>query len=281
VTYQESNRQAWDELARGNSQFATVATDAECLQPLLTLDKRGWLPGSVKGLDVLCLAAGGGWQSVLYAAAGARVTVLDISPEMLKRDEEQARLRKLEIRTVQGTMDNLSGFSSESFDIVHQPVSTCYVPRIRDVYQGIAHVLRDQGLYISQHKQPGSLQIVERDRQDRYVLGIPYYHADPLPQVADTAYREPGAVEYLHRWEQLLGELCRAGFVIEDIVEPRRGDPAARPGNFRHRGMYAAPYVRIKGRRVRQKVAPHGSAIWIPESPNPASGPGIGGHHAG
>lgn len=265
MNYQEANRHAWDELARTNSLFANVATDEECRQPLLTLDRRGWLPGSVKGLDVLCLAAGGGWQSILYASAGARVTVVDLSTEMLMRDDEQARRRNLDIRIVHGSMEDLIGFPAESFDIVHQPVSTCYIPRIREVYQGISHVLRDQGLYISQHKQPQSLQIAERDGQDRYVLGIPYYHTDPLPVVPDTAYREPGAVEYLHRWEQLLGELCRSGFVIEDIVEPKRGDPAARPGNFRHRGMYVAPYVRIKARRMRQKSTPHGPLLWIPE----------------
>src|SRR5690606_26498824 len=138
-------------------------------------------------------------------------------------------------------------------DIVHQPVSTCYIPRIRDVYAGIAHVLRDGGIYISQHKQPTSLQVVTRDSSDRYVIGIPYYHNDPLPAVPDTSYREPGAVEYLHRWEQLIGELCRSGFVVEDVVEPRRGDPNARPGHFRHRGMYVAPYVRIKARRVKSR----------------------------
>jgi len=267
MSYQQANQQAWDQLARANSQFAAVATDQECAQPLLTLDTRGWLPGSVKGLDVLCLAAGGGWQSILYASAGARVTVVDLSQEMLKRDSEQAEKRGLDVRVVQASMDDLSQFGEAAFDIVHQPVSTCYVPRIADVYAQIARVLRDRGLYISQHKQPTSLQLAERDARDRYVLGVPYYHSDPLPPLPDTAYREPGAQEYLHRWEQLVGELCRNGFVIEDLVEPRRGDPTARPGHFRHRGMYVAPYVRMKARRIRAQDVAERSAIWIPENP--------------
>ncbi len=266
MSYQQANRQAWDQLARANSQFAKVATDEECAQPLVTLDSRGWLPGSVKGLDILCLAAGGGWQSILYASAGAKVTVLDISEEMLKRDRDEAEKRGLDIRVVQGTMDDLSQFEEASFDLVHQPVSTCYVPRIADVYVQIGRVLRDRGLYISQHKQPTSLQLAERDSRDRYVLGVSYYHADPLPALSDTAYREPGAVEYLHRWEQLVGELCRNGFVIEDLVEPRRGDPNARPGHFRHRGMFVAPYVRIKARRIRTRDEDARSSIWVPDA---------------
>lgn len=264
MRYQQANQQAWDQLALSNSQFAAVATDAECAQPLLTLDTRGWLPGSVKGLNVLCLAAGGGWQSILYACAGANVTVFDLSPEMLRRDREQAEKRGLKIRIEQGSMDDLSRFDEESFDIVHQPVSTCYIPVIQTVYENVARVLKTGGLYISQHKQPTSLQIVDRDPFNRYILGVSYYQSGSLPSVKDTAYREPGAEEYLHRWEQLVGDLCRSGMVIEDLVEPRRGDPAAKPGHFRHRGMVAAPYVRIKARRRRDPVEER-SRIWVPE----------------
>lgn len=268
MPHHDANRRAWDKLARDNSQFARVASDEECANPLLTLDTRGWLPGSVKGLDVLCLASGGGWQSILYALAGANVTVVDLSAEMLKLDEQQASVRNVHVRTVQASMDDLSPLGDESFDLVHQPVSTCYVPRVRDVYAEVARVLRDRGLYISQHKQPTSLQIVERDRLNRYVLGISYYQSDPLPAVPDTSYREPGAVEYLHRWEELVGELCRAGFIIEDLREPRRGDPKAQPGHFRHRGMFVAPYVRIKARRIRTPAPETAPRIWMPDSGN-------------
>ncbi|MCA8997914.1 MAG: class I SAM-dependent methyltransferase [Planctomycetaceae bacterium] len=265
-SYRDANQRAWDDLVRSQSQFAKVATDEECAQPLLTLDSKGWLPGSVKGLDVLCLAAGGGWQSILYACAGARVTVVDLSAEMLALDESEARRRNLSVTLLQASMDDLSELRDSSFDIVHQPVSTCYVPRIRDVYAEVSRVLRDQGIYISQHKQPTSLQLVDRDNRNRYVIGIPYYHSDPLPAIVDTAYREAGAVEYLHRWEQLVGELCRAGFVIEDLTEPLRGDPKAKPGSFRHRGMYVAPYVRIKARRISERAAGAHPLIWIPDS---------------
>jgi hypothetical protein len=120
-------------------------------------------------------------------------------------------------------------------------------------------------VYISQHKQPTSLQIAERDARDRYVLDIEYYRDGPLPPVSDTSYREAGACEYLHRWEQLVGLLCRAGFVIEDLVEPRRADPAAPPGHFGHRGRFTPPYVRLKARRLRTpRTIPEARSIWTP-----------------
>lgn len=266
MQFREQNRHAWDHLARSGSQFAKVATDAECAQPLLSLDSRGWLPGSVRGLDVLCLAGGGGWQSILYASAGANVTVADLSPAMLQLDEREAARRNLRVRTLDTSMDDLSALGDASFDIVHQPVSTCYVARLAPVYREIARVLRIGGLYISQHKQPTSLQIVDRDEQNRYRIGISYYTNDPLPNVVDESYREGGTVEYLHRWEDLVGGLCRTGFVIEDLVEPRRGDPRAKPGHFRHRGMFIPPYVRIKARRVESHTTLGSrSPIWVPD----------------
>ncbi len=259
------NAAAWNRMADGGSQFAHVATDDECRDPLKTLDSRGWLPASVHGLNVLCLAAGGGWQSILYAAAGANVTVVDLSPSMLKRDEREAAKRNLSVRLVEASMDDLSMLAEKSFDIVHQPVSTCYVPDVSRVYVEIARVLRAGGLYISQHKQPVCLQITNRTPRDRYVIGLPYYQDGPLPQTEDRSYREPGTVEFLHRWDQLIGELCRAGFVLEDLREPYRGDPAAKPGDFRHRGRFVPPYVRLKARRNGEVAAEESRpGLWTP-----------------
>ena len=267
TAYQDHNRAAWNRMVDRGTPFAKIATDAECQNPLEVLDTRGWLPKSVSGLDVLCLAAGGGWQSILYAAAGARVTVVDISPAMLRQDQQEAARRNLSVTTHEGSMDNLSMLRDESFDIVHQPVSTCYVHHIAAVYREVARVLRDGGLYISQHKQPASAQVTHHTAEFQYVLGIEYYHKGALPAAEDISYREQGTFEYLHRWEQLVGELCRSGFVLEDLREPYRADPDAPPGHYKHRSRYVPPYVRMKARRKRRE--PNGlestpSKIWTP-----------------
>ena len=258
------NRNAWNRLAESGSVFAKVATDDECRNPLATLDGRGWLPRSVEGLDVLCLASGGGWQGILYAAAGARVTIVDLSPEMLKLDEREAARRGLNVQLVEASMDELGPLGEASFDIVHQPVSTCYVPNVVAVYREVARVLRVGGLYLSQHKQPASLQVTHRDSKDRYVLGIQYDHEGPLPAVPDRSYRESGAVEFLHSWSDLIGGLCRAGFVMEDLAEPVRADSMAAAGEIGHRGRHVPPYVRIKARRAAREAPSAGPPLWIP-----------------
>lgn len=264
MSHLTQNRVAWNRLANG-SPFSKVATDEECRAPLATLDSRGWLPKSVVGLNVLCLAGAGGWQSILYAAAGANVTVVDLSPEMLWLDQQESKKRGLTVRTIEASMDNMAMLEDASFDIVHQPVSTCYVRDLAGTYREIARVLRDAGLYISQHKQPTSLQISHRDDEDRYVIGVEYYRDGPLPSVSDDSYRESGTTEFLHRWDDLIGELCRSGFVLEDLREPYRADHKAAPGHFGHRGRFIPPYVRMKARRVARTVGTEPtSRIWTP-----------------
>lgn len=244
-----------------------MATDEECANPLAALDGRGWLPASVRGLDVLCLAAGGGWQSILYAAAGANVTVVDLSPSMLALDDREARRRGYSITIIEASMDDLAPLRDESFDIVHQPVSTCYVPDVNAVYREVARVLRDGGLYISQHKQPASLQVSHRDERDRYTIGIEYYHEGPLPLVDDTSYRERGATEFLHCWEDLVGGLVRAGLMLLDLREPVRADRRAQPGHFGHRGRFVPPYVRMLAKRAprgAQSQQQPAARLWMP-----------------
>jgi len=271
VDYQTSNRAAWNHLADSHSQFARTATDQDVAEPLRVLDGRGWLPGDLKGADVLCLASGGGWQSILYAAAGANVTVADLSDSMLRLDEREADRRGLSVRVLQASMDDLSVLHDSSFDIVHQPVSTCYVPDVQAVYAEVARVLRDDGIYISQHKQPTSLQVSHRTERHQFVIGVEYYHEGPLPRLQDQAYREAGATEYLHRWQDLVGGMCRAGLVIEDLCEPKRADPRVDVSHFGYRGRFVPPYVRIKARRSPRTKQPPGAqqsgskgSLWLP-----------------
>lgn len=252
----EHNRRVWDDRARQRLAHTRTAACRELDDPLKAIDGRGWIGGSLKGRRVLCLAGGGGLQSVLYAAAGAEVTVADISPVMLEQDCLMAAERSLKVRTIETSMDDLSMLGDASFDMVTQPVSTCYVPDLLKVYREIARVLVVGGLYLSQHKQPASLQAGATPLPGGYVIIRGYYQKGPLPPLpGDFEHREKGTLEYVHRWEELVGSLCRCGFVIEDLQEPRHGESAAKSGTFRHRSQYLPPYVAIKARRIGKEAS--------------------------
>ena len=252
-------------MVRDRQRFTRPARDEDFVDPLKTIDGLGWLGTRIHGQRVLCLAAGGGKHGPLYAAAGANVTVVDISPAMLELDREVAAERRLELRTVEASMDDLRCFTAGEFDLVVQPVSTCYVPQIVPVYAEVARIVKPGGLYISQHKTPQSLQAEVAAAAKGYELTEPYYRTGPLPAVVGSRHREEGTLEYLHRWEELLGLLCRAGFAIEDLVEPPHAKPDAAPGSWEHRSQFVAPYVRIKARRTGTSSPQTASSrLWLP-----------------
>jgi SAM-dependent methyltransferase len=269
----KQNREAWDQRAEQRLAHTETAGDAQFANPWTYLDDCGWLGRNVSGQRVLCLAAGGGWHGPLFASVGARVTVVDLSPAMLERDKAVAAERNLALHLLQASMDDLTPLGEASFDLIIQPVSTCYVPDINRVYREVARVAAPGALYISQHKQPANLQagsvpssFAIRNSSlpiSAYPVTEPYYRSGPLPPAEPgVLHRETGTLEYLHRWDDLAGGLCRAGFVIEDVAEPRHGDPHAPPGTFRHRSWYIPPYITFKARRTTQPAAK--TTLWVP-----------------
>ena len=270
-----TNRGVYESMAMAGDPLCQPASDDELANPLAVVDAAGWLGGSIAGKKVLCLAAGGGRQSSLYAAAGADVTVVDISGAMLELDRQVAAARGHSLRLLETNMEDLSALQPGEFDIVIHPVSSCYVPDVLKVYAEVARIIRVGGLYISQHKQPTSLQAsMSRDQAGRYLMEHRYYRDSPLPPPQTVnknsrRLREPGAIEFLHRWEQIIGGMCRSGFVIEDLVEPVHAKKDAAPGSFADRACFIAPYVRIKARRIatnQSDTQQSDSRLWLPKN---------------
>jgi len=120
------NREAWNaRVEQGNTWTVPVSSEtiAEARAGnwtiLLTPTKpvpRGWFPTDLHGVDILCLACGGGQQGPILAAAGANATVLDNSPRQLEQDRLVALRENLHITTVEGDMADLTHFTVKSFE---------------------------------------------------------------------------------------------------------------------------------------------------------------------
>jgi SAM-dependent methyltransferase len=264
------NARAWDRLAAGGVPLTRPAADAAFDDPRGWLGGGGsahgaWLPTRLDGLAVLCLAAGGGKHGPLYAAAGARVTVVDLSAAMLELDRQVARERRLDLRILQGSMDDLSMLPPAGFDLVIHPVSTCYLPDVGRVFRAVARVVKPGGRYVSQHKSPAALQTAtEPGPGGLYQWRHPLAAAGPLPPEPPSRLREAGTQEFIHSWEALLGGICRAGFTIEDVCEPEFPAPAGRPaaaGSFLHRAAFVPPYLRVLARR--RDAGPGAAAVVV------------------
>lgn len=225
----EANRKAWDrETERGNHWTIPASPEAvaKAREGLVetTLTPNRIVPGkwiSRIGREVLALAAGGGQQGPLLAASGRKVTVLDISPEQLRRDRETAEREGLELRTVEGSMDDLSAFAPASFDSVVNPVSINFTPDAGKVFAEVARVLRPGGTFLMGAANP-VMYIFDVDALAKGKMKIRYtLPYDAFRTLSGKQRRKllekGGTFEFSHSLDSLLGGLCRAGFRIEDF----------------------------------------------------------------
>lgn len=242
------NAERWNGMAQdrrfiGDEVVTDRAAAEDQLDPWL-------LAEGVAAKRVLCLAAGGGRHGPLLARAGAEVTVFDLSPAQLVIDQRLATANDLRLTTVLGSIDDLpAAFPSAAFDIVVQPVSSSYVRDLAPVHAGLAHVLRSGGVLVAQHKQPASLQAYAQRGPDAWSLQSFHIDGLPLPTVVGHEHREDGTQEFLHTLDVLVGGLCRAGFVIEDLSEPTLGDAWAPIDSAELRAAFLPPYLKLKARR--------------------------------
>jgi SAM-dependent methyltransferase len=241
------NRMAWDALAERGNRW-TVPVSAEALAAarrgdwdiVLTPIKpvpRSWF-GDLASSRVLCLASGGGQQAPILAAAGATVTVLDNSPKQLEQDARVAREHDLPITTLAGDMARLDAIQSVSFDLIVLPVSVCFVPDVRPVWEEAFRVLRPGGALLAGFTNPIAY-VFDQDLLDRSKTlevrhRLPYSDAATL--TADEATRRLNGdwppLEFSHTLEDLIGGQIEAGFVLngmyEDSNRPEDGDPLNR-----------------------------------------------------
>ncbi|ASN05435.1 class I SAM-dependent methyltransferase [Virgibacillus necropolis] len=184
---------------------------------------RNWFPKSLSGLKVLCLASGGGQQGPVLAAAGADVTVTDISKKQLGQDEFVAKRDGLNLKTVQGDMSDLSDFIDEYFDIIVNPVSNLFVKDVLPVWKEAARVLKNNGVLISGFTNP--LLFIFDDNQERKGIldvkhTIPSSSIDYLPKDEVQDYINSNqTIEFAHTLEDQIQGQIDAGFVISGFYE--------------------------------------------------------------
>jgi 2-polyprenyl-3-methyl-5-hydroxy-6-metoxy-1,4-benzoquinol methylase len=248
----DRNRMAWDQMG-SDSRFVhqeAFSLDREAL--LESIDP--WLRNEphLGGKNLLCLGAGGGMHSPIFASLGMNVTVVDLSERQLDLDRRLAIRLGLSICTVRTSLDHLAAFEENSFDLVIQPVSMSYVSNCQAAYQEVARVLRPEGLYLVQHKNPVSLQARSRSDERGFTIDRSR-NAGPIldPSSDPSPYREHETYEFLHTLDSLIGDLCRCGFSIEDFQEPVRDDAWAPVGTQAYRANFIPPYFKIKARRQR------------------------------
>jgi SAM-dependent methyltransferase len=232
VNIREYNRGAWDHAVEtGNRWTVPVGPDVTAAarrgewSVVLTPTKpvpREWFP-PLAGLDVLCLASGGGQQGPVLAAAGARVTVFDNSPRQLGQDRTVAERDGLEIETVEGDMRDLSCFPDGRFGLIFHPCSNTFVPDVRPVWRECFRVLRPGGVLLAGVCNP-VLFLFDEDPPANGELvvkySIPYSDLTSLTDAERRRYTDKNEpLVYGHTLEDQIGGQLAAGFVLTAMYE--------------------------------------------------------------
>lgn len=148
----------------GYARYAREYDDLEKFWDSFEQGKINPYIAEAKGKEVLDAGAGTGRISVRLHRAGANVTALDISPEML------ALLSRKEggIETVEGDMEHMP-FEDNRFDMVFSNLSLIHLRKVEPFLDECYRVLKDDGRLILMnvhYRKPMNL----KDNKGRYTI---------------------------------------------------------------------------------------------------------------
>lgn len=232
------NRDAWNREVEGKANPWTQPATPDIIararegdwSVLLTESlpvPREWFP-PLEGLEILCLASGGGQQGPILAAAGAKVTVYDNSPAQLAQDRLVAEREGLDLSLIEGDAADLSAFADACFDLVFNPVSTLFMPDVRAVWKEAARVMRPGAALLAGLMNPVAYMF-DFPKLDAGILQVA--HSIPYSDVKDLSKRELDSImeqgyplEFGHSLTNLLGGQLDAGLVLTAMYEDYKTD---------------------------------------------------------
>lgn len=178
-----------------------------------------WFP-SFKGLKVLGLCSGGGQQMPIFAALGAKCTVLDYSDRQLQSEREVASREGYDIRIVKADVTNPLSFDDGEFDLIFNPVSLVYVRKIGGIFKECARVLKKGGVLLCGLDNGMNFITSDENTIDNKLPFDPIANPEQMKQLID----DDCGVQFSHTLEETIGGQLQAGFIITDIYEDTNGE---------------------------------------------------------
>src|SRR5438105_10749012 len=225
------------------------------------MDPRSRLKGiRLQGARVLGLAAGGGWDPVIFAKLGADVTVFDISPTQLKTVRELAARQRVNVRLVRGNMKEPSVFKDASFDVVWHFHSLVFIDDAVRVLKEVGRVLAPGGTYLLSTMHPTTLRLYGTFKDGGWRPKLSYFVDEPVPYLSEwdmtwtlgnTKLVAP-TIEFGNRFETIVNGMVAGGMVVDGIWEfsPGDDDEETEPGSDAHLDTLFPAFIEVRGRKL-------------------------------
>ena len=164
----------------GYARYAHEYDDLERFWDSFEQDKLAPYIAKSSGLDVLDAGAGTGRISLRLHAAGARVTALDLSPDMLALLHQ----KDADIKIVEGDMEAMP-FDDDSFDMVFSSLALVHLKKVEPFLDECYRVLKDDGrlVLVNIHYRKS---MILKDNRGRYTIAAYNHFPRHLREAAEA-----------------------------------------------------------------------------------------------
>ncbi len=181
---------------------------------------------NVKNKKILDLGCGPGILSKILAKRGAKVTAIDLSPEMVAIAKKYAKVN------VQLADAEKLPFKSETFDIVCSSLLIEHLENIRMFFKKINKILKPSGIFIISTAHP--FRNIEKFNN--------YFLSKWQTGIWDKRYKIPIKP---HTFEEIINSLVSCNFAIQKILEPKPIPKAAKENPEEYEKYKNKPYFLI------------------------------------
>jgi ubiquinone/menaquinone biosynthesis C-methylase UbiE len=216
-----SVEEGWDIISSSYQRRTSISLKDVHYGPMSAGESALKLLGNVKGKDVLEIGCGGGQNSIVLKKWGAQPTGIDLSQEQLRFARLLAKKERVRIPFYHGTMEDLSRFRDNSFDIVLSAFGVGYTDNLQKTFKEVYRVLRRNGVFVFADTHPMVSKGNIKRHGNRRALEISDYFSRRKHtwtwKIEDKSAR---FITHQRTIQDYFETLVREGFSVERLLEP-------------------------------------------------------------
>ena len=177
--------------------------------------------GELKNRKVLGLASGGGQQMPIFAALGAKCTVLDYSDTQLESERITAQREGYDIEIIKADMSKPLPFEDECFDLIFHPVANCYIEEVKPLWKECFRILKHGGILLSGFDN--GINYLFNENEKEVVNSLPF---NPLknPEQMKQLEDSDSGIQFSHTLDEQINGQLEAGFILKALYEDTNGE---------------------------------------------------------